>query len=324
MMRYRSFLILGLSIGLLVNPDATVAQTPLELTVMSFNVWGGGANEGKSTDETVAVIRAADADIIGIQETRLEGDICEADYCPPSGESVAAAIAASLGYYHHDQAAENPALWANAIISRYPIVEATPNDLGVAIDVGGRTVYAYNIHLDDSPYQPYQLAGIEYGYAPFLETAEDAIAFAEWTRGPAVFLLREDLQAASEADATFVLGDFNEPSHRDWTDATVEAGLHPLPVAWPTTRVIEAEGFVDAYRVIHGDAVAKPGFTWTPTSDAADPSDHHDRIDFVFARAAGLTVLDAAIVGEASEVAELVVTPWPSDHRAVVATVAVP
>lgn len=33
---------------------------------MTFNVWGGGANEGKSIDETVAAIVAADADIIGV------------------------------------------------------------------------------------------------------------------------------------------------------------------------------------------------------------------------------------------------------------------
>jgi hypothetical protein len=31
---------------------------------MSFNVWGGGGNEGKGVEETVAVIKAARADII--------------------------------------------------------------------------------------------------------------------------------------------------------------------------------------------------------------------------------------------------------------------
>ena len=49
--------------------------------------------------------------------------------------------------------------------------------------------------------------------------------------------------------------------------------------------------------------------------------DHHDRIDFVFARGDDLTVEDASIVGEAEPQAQIVVDPWPSDHRAVVATV---
>jgi exodeoxyribonuclease-3 len=67
--------------------------------------------------------------------------------------------------------------------------------------------------------------------------------------------------------------------------------------------------------------VAMPAFTWTPTSKPTVKWDHHDRIDFVFARADDLTVEDAAIVGEKSPEAEIVVDPWPSDHRAVAATV---
>ena len=60
-----------------------------DLTIMSFNIWGGGGNEKKPVDETVAVIKAVNADVIGIQETRLESDPCTADVCPPVGESAA-------------------------------------------------------------------------------------------------------------------------------------------------------------------------------------------------------------------------------------------
>jgi endonuclease/exonuclease/phosphatase family metal-dependent hydrolase len=291
------------------------------LTVMSYNVWGGGANEGKSVDETVAVIKAAGADIIGIQETRLESDPCEADHCPPRGESVAKAIAEKLGFHHYDQTKESEALWANAVISRYPIKGATPNDLGVEVDVNGRRVFAFNIHLDDSPYQPYQLLGIEYGAAPFIKTQEEAVRFATETRGPAIDLLMADIKAAGGAAAVFVLGDFNEPSHRDWTAAAAAAKRHPLAVKWPTTLSLEEAGFIDAFRAANPDEMAVPAYTWTPTGDPAATDDHHDRIDFVFARGEGLAVAKAAIVGEKSPEAAIVVTPWPSDHRAVVATV---
>lgn len=300
---------------------ALPASADTELSVMTFNIWGGGANEGKSVDETVAVIKAAGADIIGMQETRLESDPCEADSCPPAGESVAKAIAEKLGFYYYDQSKTNEALWANAILSRYPIGAATANDLGVEINVDGRKVYAFNIHLDDSPYQPYQLLNIEYGAAPFIKTEAEAVKFAEDTRGPALKLLFEDMKAAEGADAAFVFGDFNEPSHWDWTPATVAAGHNPIPVAWPSSLSIEKLGFVDAYRAVHPDAVAKPAYTWTPTSEPTDPEDHHDRIDFVLARAKDLKVEDASIVGEKPETAEIVVTPWPSDHRSVVAKV---
>jgi len=296
-------------------------EAQISLTVMTYNVWGGGANEGKPIDETVAAIRAAGADIIGMQETRLESDPCTAESCPATGPSVAKAIADALGFYYYDQSQTNEALWANAILSRYPIGDATPNDLGVAIDVEGRTVYVFNIHLTDFPYQPYQLLDIEYGDAPFLDNVDEAVQAATATRGPALDLLRADLNAAEGAAASFIFGDFNEPSHRDWTEAAVAAGLQPLAVPWPTTLAIERLGYTDALRTCYPDVVAKPAFTWTPTGDPLDPDDHHDRIDFVFVRGDGLVVEDAFVVGEGSPAADIIVTPWPSDHRAISARV---
>lgn len=297
------------------------ARAETTLTVMSFNIYGGGANEKKPVDETVAVIRAVKADIIGVQETRLEGDPCTAETCPPAGDSVAAQIAEALGYHYYDQTKSNEALWANAVISRYPIGLATKNDLGVRIDVDGRAVHVFNIHLDDAPYQPYQLLNIEYGPYPYLKTAEEAVKAAEETRGGAIRLLLEDLKEADASDAAFVFGDFNEPSHLDWREAAVKAGHQPLVVDYPTAKAIEAQGFLDTFRTVFPDAGAKPGFTWTPTTEPTATDDHHDRIDFAFARARTLSVLAAGIVGEKAPEADVVVVPWPSDHRATYATV---
>jgi hypothetical protein len=126
----------------------------LTLRIMSFNIWGGGANEGKPINQTVNAILAAGADIVGVQETRLESDPCTSEYCPAAGDSVLGAIADALGFYYYDQTAVNVALWANGVMSRYPILNATKNDIGVKIDVDGEIVYAYNIHLTDYPYQP--------------------------------------------------------------------------------------------------------------------------------------------------------------------------
>lgn len=287
------------------------------LSVMSFNIWGGGGNEGKDISQTVAAIRASGADVVGLQETRLEGETCTAEACPPGGESVAPAIAAALGWHVHDQTAENGALWANAVISRHPIGAVSANDLGVELDVNGTRVWLFNIHHDDEPYQPYQVLGIEYGPAPFVKTAAEAEHWARDTRGPAMDLLEADMAAAGDA-VVIVTGDFNEPSHLDWTEAAVAAGQQPLAVNWPTTLRLTEAGFTDAYRAAHPDPVAKPAFTWTPMGDEADPEDHHDRIDFVFARGAKVTA--ASIVGETGPRSDIALDPWPADHRAVVAT----
>jgi exonuclease III len=292
-----------------------------DLTIMSFNIYAGGANDKKPVDETVAVIKAVNPDIIGVQETRLESDPCTADVCPAVGDSVASKIAAALGYHYYDQTQQNDALWANAILSRYPIGKATPNDTGVEIEVDGRKVHAFNIHLDDSPYQPYQLLGIEYGDSPFLKTADEAVKAAEATRGPGLKLLFADMDAAGPSDADFVFGDFNEPSHRDWTEQAVKAGNQPMVVPFPTVKAIEDKGFVDTFRAVYPDAGVKPGMTWTPTTEPTAKDDHHDRIDFALARAKDLQVIAAGIVGEKAPEADIVVTPWPSDHRATMAKV---
>ena len=84
---------------------------------------------------------------------------------------------------------------------------------------------------------------------------------------------------------------------------------------------IEARGFVDTLRAVYPDPVAKPGLTWTPTTSPTDKDDHHDRIDFALAKANGLEVLSAGILGEKTPEADIVVTPWPSDHRATFAKI---
>lgn len=306
----------------LAGSPTLAAEPTTELTVMSFNIWGGGANEEKGVSETAAVIRAAGADIIGIQETKPEPDVCDADDCVPTGQSVARDLAKALGFHYYDQTKSNPALWANAIISRYPIGKATANDLGAEINVNGRKVYAFNIHLTDFPYQPYQLLNIEYGPATFLKTADEAVAAATKARGPALDLLMKDLKQAEGADAVFLFGDFNEPSHRDWTEAAVKAGHQPMVVKYPSALRIEQEGgLTDLLRAVHPDEVAKPAFTWTPTSEPTAKDDHHDRIDYVFGRAANLKTKSVSIVGEKTPEADIVVTPWPADHRAVVAKI---
>jgi len=295
-------------------------QPPIRLTVMTFNAWGAGANEGKSIDETLAVIQRFKPDIVGLQEVRREAVPCTST-CPPDGPSVASDIAKALGFYVYEQQQENEALWANAIISKFPVKRSTPNDLGVVLDAGDFEIALMNVHLTDYPYQPYQALGIPYDDAPFLYREGDLIDAAKSARGAALDLLMTDLDSVRDVDAVFITGDFNEPSHRDWTARAVAVGRHPFVVAYPSTRRLEEAGFIDTYRHFFKDEIASPGFTWTPTTSAGDPDDHHDRIDYVFVRATRLTVESSVVVGEESDASDIGMSPWPSDHRAVVTTV---
>lgn len=313
-------LILGFALSALLLAAPAAAETRLK--VMTFNVYGAGLNGTGSIAETVAAIKAAGADVVGVQEVRAEADPCTAEVCPAAGPGVASDLAKALGWNVHEQTAANEALWANAILSRFPLGAPTANDLGVSVDVDGRRVWIFNVHLDDAPYQPYQAMGIAYGAAPFTKDPTELARYAAETRGGAMALLAADLKAAEGADAVFLTGDFNEPSHLDWTAAAVAAGLQPVAVEYPTSKAVAAMGFTDALRAAHPDVAAKPAFTWTPSTEPTDPEDHHDRIDFVYAKGPALKVLSAAIVGEKAPAADIVVAPWFSDHRAVVADVA--
>ncbi len=146
-------------------------------------MWGAGANAQKSIDETVAVIKASGAEIIGAQETVPEPDPCTADVCAANDNSRAREVAAALGYFYHEFKHNTADHWADAVFSKYPIGKETPNGVGVEIDVNGRKVVAYSMNLDDAPYQPCQLLNIECGNSPFLKTAEEAIKAAGETRG---------------------------------------------------------------------------------------------------------------------------------------------
>ncbi|KAG0203668.1 hypothetical protein BGX28_004112 [Mortierella sp. GBA30] len=114
-----------------------------------------------------------------------------------------------------------------------------------------RFMYLFNCHLYYYPYQPFQLLKIPYDDQPFLETAEEAIQSCVDARGKEMEeILKEIKQVADEEKDVpiFLTGDFNEPSHLDWTPLSVLSGLHPLPVAWPMSELAYKAGLIDLWR----------------------------------------------------------------------------
>jgi exodeoxyribonuclease III len=283
------------------------AATTDTVRVMTYNLWIGGEAGGQPLTQSALVIQAAQADVVGIQESSGEQ---RSDGSRPDN---AAEIARMLGWHHVDQGG------GRAVLSRFPITELTPGRHGAIVVLpSGRPLHVFNVHLPASPYQPYQLLRIPYGNAPFLDTVEELVAAAHKARGDGVTALLQELSPRIKAgDAVVLTGDFNEPSHEDWIPAAVEAGLAPLAVPYPTTQRILEAGMVDAYRGVHPNPVSHPGWTWTPITSEDDPNDRHDRIDMIFT-GPGIVTASTAIVGERFERANIVVRPYPSDHRALV------
>ena len=282
--------------------SALKAEDPSSLRVMTLNLYHGGTRLGQPLSQTVKAIQAAKADIVGLQETENQ-----------DGDS-SVELARVLKWHHFAQGGRT------SVISRYPIVGHTPKKWGVHVKLpAGIVVHAYNVHFHYIPYQPYQLARIPYGDFPFIKTEKEAVHWANEARGDQVLRMLSELKMSLKAGKVcFLTGDFNEPSHQDWTEAVAERGRIPIKVAYPTTLRITEAGMKDGFRAVRKDPIKEPGWTWTPTTKTTDPADRHDRIDFVFSSLPDSTVKQAAVVGESKVNAHVVVAPWPTDHRGVV------
>jgi len=272
--------------------------------VASFNIWRDGKASKQPLSQTAEVIKASKADIVGLQESSKN----------------AKALADLLGWNYVRQNG------SAVIMSRFEIPETTENKYGVRIRLdSGQEIFVFNVHLRPFPYQPYQLLNIPYHGHSFIKTEKQAIAAAQKARGHQVEALLKEIKAIKDKGMPiFITGDFNEPSHLDWTAAAARSGRHPVKVVYPTSKALAKVGFVDTYRAIYPDEMKIPGYTWTPLTKVSDPKDHHDRIDFVYYRGKGVKAKSVQIVGENPDNGDIVVSPYPSDHRAVVSTFNIP
>ena len=294
-MRFLSRAVVSFATALLFASSALAAETAL--SVFTYN-----AEVFSSSSATSNVIQQVDADIVGLQERAVFffGGFDSSD-------------AAALGYHYHQfgSTAANLNSLDTAVLSRFPIVETYAD--GVKVELApGSFAYVFDVHLEPYPYQPYDISD------GMITTEAQAIAAASSARGAGMASVLSQMSAPlSSGDPVFLVGDFNEPSHLDWTQAAANAGLNMGfgAVDWPTSRDAESAGLVDAFRNVRPDEVGDPGETWTPDPGA---NEVHDRIDMIYFAGNDLSVTDAEVVGENAANADLVVSPWVSDHRGVV------
>lgn len=311
----------------LAQDDTAEATT---IRIMTFNILQGGGEAanvgfanadfgGSRIDEIAAAIRAAKADIVGVQED-----------CP------SAALLEELGAGWHR---------AGSIYSRWPLSEVSKSPYLTRVEVelaNGVKLTVVNCHWfpPQGGYGPDVIqAELRQGTkATAEELAELAVTRCYQATGPRGYdATLELLRAPLEADRkTFLLGDFNEPSHLDWTVRSAAEGrdrwvTNPtgvplrMAVAWPGSIKLEQLGMQDSYRAVYPDEVARPGYTWTPDYPAGTPGRRPygeqclERIDRIYHFGLGLRPLTAEVVGESDAHADTV-SPvrWPSDHRAVV------
>jgi hypothetical protein len=207
----------------------------------------------------------------------------------------------------------------------------------------GHEAWIFNTHLFHAPYGPYQLNGIAYNggrlYDPSVAAdIENVIRDPVRARGTELASLLSSAAgsgALASDSPVFLTGDFNEPSHLDWTADAVAARVHVAEIAWPTSLAIAEQGFRDAWREVYPDELAEPGRTWSPVypstylnrgdNTAQQPRpvlEPQDRIDMVYYRGANIVSIDARRSGPSGGdvVEEWEMVNYPSDHNAMTST----
>ena len=304
------------------------------LRVLSYNIYWGGHQ--KDLEETIEVILKSGADLVGIQEN------VNREY-----EDQTPEIAKALGFSYVRHAVLDAleefgakgnklrARWTQqagqSTLSRHPITAQSPGGSGIQVELPSlEKVWMFNTHLWHYPYAPYQLMNVGYyqgdSIDPDTPDAElQAINSARIAHETEINKVLWDIKSIlSSGEPVFLTGDFNEPSHLDWTTESAQAGLHPLKVSFPTSKQVTEAGLKDAFRELFPDPVTVPGFTWpagtypeTPDSSVADPE---DRIDFIYFTGEKVQVKNVQRLGETADTSDISFTNYPSDHRAVLAT----
>ena len=271
------------------------------LRVLSWNIWSADANYAKINE----VIQTTGADVIGFQELGRVG-------------SVVSSLETATGEDWHSH---------GMIISRFPIIGTS--GLGALIQITPeQTAWVFNVHFAPYPYQPYDLRD-----GKLAQNEAVVVAAAESVRGGQADSLVTAITNSGAMDAgvtVFVTGDFNEPSHLDWTQEAADATARPydLKVEYPTSKKMTTLGLGDAFRTVWPDEVARTGYTWTPGTPPPNvgATEVHDRIDFVYYWGTGVTAIDAVTVGidDTNPNTDIAITGYPSDHRAVLGTFVLP
>lgn len=276
---------------ILYTPTETPNLKGNKLNLICWNIWHGGRRDGNEAGlkTTISTLKASRADIVCMQETYGSGPI----------------IADSLGYIFYYRSSNL------SIHSPFPIVETHPT--GDPFRIGGLTIQlrgdqqirVFSLWINSSPDVDKTI--------PEAQHPDSLIALEHTTRLKEVKAILDGIQPLGTSIPIIVAGDFNSPSHLDWTKSARNWHRN-MEVAWPVSKAMIGAGYQDAFRLIHPEPTSNYGRTWSPRFIETAC---HERIDHVYFMGKSLQPISANMWDQAEP-------RWPSDHAAVLVTFLVP
>lgn len=323
-------------------PSASAPAASDTLSILQLNIWQEGTVIEGGFDAIADEIARLNPDFVTLSEVRNYNDT---RFC----DRITAALASRGKTYHSFYS------YDSGLLSRHPITDSATvfphqGDHGTVYRMNtvlnGRSVAVYTGHLDYQNDTYYEIRGYDGNMwgrmdAPLTDVNSILARNSLSLRDEAIDSMLSDVAGEiSRGALIFFGGDFNEPSHLDWIEATANlADHHGVVIEWPATARLHQAGFRDAYRMIYPDPVTHPGYTYPSDNTALPPekitwaplSDERDRIDYIFYYPrAGLNPIDASILGPRGSIvrsqrvdensSDTFITPlgiWPTDHKGV-------
>ncbi|MDP6478731.1 MAG: endonuclease/exonuclease/phosphatase family protein [Phycisphaerales bacterium] len=244
-------------IGLFLGVIFALGAVPVEpdgVRVMVWNVLHGGNDVEQGAEKTLAIIREVRPDVVLMQESYdINGDR------PRLGEW----LAGELGWHHHQAESKHLCVLTPLTIDA-TFLHHEWHGVGARLtDATGRSMLAWSTWIDWRSY-------INHDLRDKPEITDADLLAAEHTRSSRVqqaAAIIEHLRASGQLNADVPLlvgGDWNCPSHLDWTADASRAFRNRRSLALPVSMAMQEAGFVDTFRAAHPNPVQRPGFTWSP------------------------------------------------------------
>lgn len=298
----------------LVNAQESEERSD-NLRVLVWNVWHAGNDVDNGQEKILALIKEHNVDICLLQESYdIDGPR------PKLGKWLAGEL--EWNQFQGDSA-------HLCVLTRFPVEETffhhAWHGVGARLNIApDRSLVAYSIWIDyRSPIDEYLKANPKATDEEVLASETDRSGRLKQANGLISHL--ESTGRLDEEVPLLVGGDWNCPSHLDWTEKASEHFDWRRPLKLPVSLAMKEAGFTDAYRAIHPDPVEHPGLTWSPlfrVDDEGNPKPSN-RIDRLYTKnpdeGATLVPVRATVFPEVLEDNEIPVREraFPSDHAAV-------
>ncbi len=318
------------------------SSNAITFKVLQFNIWQEGTVVEGGYEAIAQQIIDSKADLIAFSEVR---NYKNTRFCDRIVQSLKDRGETFHSFFTYD----------SGILSRFPITDSMTvfplkDDHGsiykAVVKIEKCEVAFYTAHLDYLNCTYYDIKGYsgkDWKKRPPMTDLDSIMADnISSLRDDAIRnFIEESAKDRKKGRIVIIGGDFNEPSHLDWTESTKKLYDHQgLIVPWTISMTMQVAGYKDSYRVKYPDPVKNPGITY-PADCAGAPvkkltwapeSDERERIDFIYySPDKKLKLKDAVVWGpqgsicrservQETEHTKIGSGVWPTDHKAVLVT----